>query len=99
MSWWRKLWRRNPKDTPQAEPPDHPADLDDPAVALAMRVLAEEGNPADDALIARALEVAKAEYDAAPDDEKPEKMRRVAQLSVRKALAKAQREKYGAKKP
>jgi hypothetical protein len=92
MSWWRTLWRR--RATEPVQQPDHPADPDDPAVALAMKVLAEEGNTVDDALIARALEVAKAEFDAAPEAEKPEKMRKVAQLSVQKALAKAQRDKF-----
>ncbi|WP_407496026.1 hypothetical protein [Pseudooceanicola sp. MF1-13] len=95
MSWWRRLTRRRgPGEATAPEVPDHPVDREDPAVALALKVLAEEGDTVDDALIARALEVAKADYDAAPDEEKPEKMRKVAQLSVQKALAKAQREKF-----
>ncbi|MGC0225517.1 hypothetical protein [Pseudooceanicola nitratireducens] len=77
---------------PAAEP-DRVADASDPAVALAMRITAEEGAVSDEATLAEELAAVKAEYAEASDEDRPALMRRIAQLSMRQAIAREARKK------
>ena len=80
---------------PEADvPPDRVADATDPAVAAALRIMAEAGAGPEEARLAEELEAAKLAYDAAPEAGKPEAMRKVAELSLRHALARAARKRF-----
>ncbi|WP_136637489.1 DnaJ family domain-containing protein [Pseudooceanicola onchidii] len=79
----------------EGEPlPDRVADASDPAVAVAMRIMAEAGALPEEFKLAKELEVAKADYTAASEDEKPEAMRRLAELSLKHAIAREARKKF-----
>ncbi|WP_370273858.1 DUF1992 domain-containing protein [Pseudooceanicola nitratireducens] len=81
------------KPDPAAEP-DRVADASDPAVALAMRIMAEEGAGSDEATLAEELAAVKAEYAEARDEDRPALMRQIAQLSMRQAIAREARKKF-----
>lgn len=79
----------------EGEPlPDRVADMTDPAVAVAMRIMAEAGAVPQEFTLGKELEAVKAEYAVAPEAEKPALMRRIAELSMRQAIAREARKKF-----
>ncbi|MEC7300340.1 MAG: hypothetical protein VXY45_10030 [Pseudomonadota bacterium] len=91
-----RVFRREGSDVepdPAGEP-DRVADASDPAVALAMRIMAEEGAVSDEATLAEELAAVKAEYAEASEEDRPALMRKVAQLSMRQAIAREARKKF-----
>jgi hypothetical protein len=92
MSWLKRLLqRRHVANTAEA---DRVADPDDPAVALAMRVLAEEGATVDDAALEAELAAAKQAFDAAPEEARADALARLSRATVRAAVAREARKKY-----
>ena len=87
MSWLSRLFRRRDSD-----PVEPIADPEDPAVALAMKIVAQER--AGDEDIEAELAEAKAVFDAAPDEARAEAMERLAKASIRAALAREARKRY-----
>ena len=74
---------------------DSVADPDDPAVALAMKIMAEAGASAEEAALEEELAAAKLAFDAASDAERPAAMQRLAAASIRAAAAREARRRYG----
>lgn len=74
--------------------PDRVADASDPAIAAAMRIMAEAGAVPEEFTLAKELEAVKAAYAEASEAERPELMRRIAELSMRQAIAREARKKF-----
>jgi hypothetical protein len=70
------------------------ADPQDPAVALAMKILAEEGATGDEAALEAELEAAKLAYDAAAEEAREAALARLSRATVRAALARQMRKKF-----
>lgn len=87
MSWLKRLLRRR-----DPEPVESVADPADPAVALAMRIVAQEA--AGDEAIEAELAEAKAAFDAAPEADRAAAMERLAKASIRAALAREARKRF-----
>lgn len=92
MRWLDRLRRRKTPEDPA--PDDRVADPEDPAVALAMRIMAEEGVTGEEKALEDELEAAKAAFDAAPEAERAEAMTRLTRATVRAALAREARKKF-----
>jgi hypothetical protein len=70
------------------------ADPQDPAVALAMKIIAEEGATGDEAALEAELEAAKLAFDAAPEEAREAALARLSRATVRAALARQMRKKF-----
>lgn len=92
-----RFWQKTKKTARTADADlsvDRIADPDDPAVALAMRVLAEEGASVDDAALEAELAAAKQAFDAAPEEARADALARLSRATVRAAVAREARKKY-----
>lgn len=76
------------------EAEDRVADPQDPAVALAMKIIAEEGATGDEAALEAELEAAKLAFDAAPEEAREAALARLSRATVRAALARQMRKKF-----
>ncbi|WP_375172695.1 hypothetical protein [Pseudooceanicola sp.] len=94
ITWLSMLFSRRRANPLQSAEPDRVADPEDPAVALAMRIIAEEGATGDELALEAELEAAKLVYDAAPEGEREAAMARLTRASVRAALARQMRKKF-----
>lgn len=90
----RMMRRAEARTGSEMSPDDRVADPEDPAVALAMKIMAEEGATGDEAALQAELDAAKAAFDAAPEDQRAEAMARLTRASVRVALAREARRKF-----
>ncbi|GGE22086.1 hypothetical protein GCM10011360_08220 [Primorskyibacter flagellatus] len=86
MSWCRRLFGR--REAPRV------ADVSDPAVAAAMRIMQAESRP-DLERISQELIAAKMRHDAATGAEREAALVEVGRLSFEKAVAEAARRKFG----
>lgn len=92
--WRRVAGRRSPPAKAVKAAEEREADVTDPAVALALRILADAGPLASDDAAEAELALAREEYAAAPAEERPALLRRVGQLSMRQAVARQARKKF-----